>query len=188
MEPLPQKKRMRLQGYDYSQGGGYFITICTKNREHFFGEIRGGIMYLNQIGEIASRHIRQIENHIAGAMVLKFVVMPNHIHIILMVDCPIIGAAGTLPAGPVLDTLPAWPPRMVPLREKSKQTVPRAMQQFKASVTRETRVKGLWHPRFHDHILRNAQECQEIGAYIDTNPLNWAADCFYQNETTPAWV
>lgn len=137
-------------------------------------------MALNQTGEIASRHIQGIKEHIAGVTVANYVVMPNHIHIILLVAPPTVGTRYIVSA----NRLPCMAPEtrtpcMASLQEKSKKTVPRAIQQFKASVSRETQIRGLWQPRYHDHIIRNEQEYQKIWDYITTNPSKWEEDCFY---------
>lgn len=74
----------RLKGYDYSSDGAYFITICTKNRENYFGEIIGGKMVVNEAGKILQNQILDIENHFDYVMVDEFIVMPNHVHLIIL--------------------------------------------------------------------------------------------------------
>ncbi|MEG2673022.1 MAG: transposase [Ruthenibacterium sp.] len=91
MTNLPQRKKMRLQTYDYSQNGAYFITICTKDKANLFGDILDGVMHFSSVGKIASQNIAEIENHIVGVTVAHYVVMPNHVHIILMVDVASVG-------------------------------------------------------------------------------------------------
>jgi REP element-mobilizing transposase RayT len=82
MQSLPQRKNIRLKGYDYSKEGYYFITICTKNRLNLFGSIFNGEMYLNDYGKIAENELLNISSHYDKIQIDKFVVMPNHIHMI----------------------------------------------------------------------------------------------------------
>ena len=88
MKPLPRRKPLRLPWYDYSSEGAYFVTICTKHREHYFGEIHNGIMGLNAIGLIAHQFWQDIPNHFEYAFLDEFVVMPNHVHGIIFIDPP----------------------------------------------------------------------------------------------------
>lgn len=76
----------RLKEYDYSSDGAYFITICTKNRENYFGEVADGTMVLNEMGQIVQNEISDIKNHFQNVLVDKFIVMPNHVHVILMLQ------------------------------------------------------------------------------------------------------
>lgn len=76
----------RLQTWDYANNGAYFITICTQNREHFFGNIKNGIMQLSEIGKLAAQFWHEIPNHFPMVELGNFVVMPNHIHGILIID------------------------------------------------------------------------------------------------------
>ena len=91
MEKFKNKYRIpssRLQTWDYGSNGSYFITICTKSREHFFGEIVDGKMQLNEIGKIAEQYWMEISNHFSFIELGNFVVMPNHVHGILIIDKP----------------------------------------------------------------------------------------------------
>lgn len=75
----------RLKGYDYSSEGVYFITICTKNCENYFGEIVEGKMVLNEIGKVADRFLREIPDHFQNVSIGEYVIMPNHVHIVIMI-------------------------------------------------------------------------------------------------------
>ena len=158
MRELTARKNIRLQGYDYSRKGCYFITVCVKDKYEMFGVIAGGKMSLSEYGRIAERNLGDISAHIQGVYVNKFVVMPNHIHMILVVDAA------------------ARENTVVSTRAKSKQTVSKTIQQYKASVSRESGICGLWQPRFHDHIIHGEDEYKAIWRYIDENPANWAGD------------
>ena len=79
-------KSTRLRFWDYSSDGFYFVTICTKDREYFFGEIKNGIMGLNEIGCMVTKFWREIPNHFDNVILNEFVVMPNHVHGILEIN------------------------------------------------------------------------------------------------------
>ena len=152
------RKPNRLSGYDYSTPGYYFITICTAKHEPLFGRIcacEDGIVsakrVLNDIGHTVETAILAIPDHYPGTTIDKYVVMPNHIHVIL-----------TIPSG-------------------SDQTpgIPNIVRQFKRAVTIRL-GKSIWQLGFHDHIVRGETDYQEIWTYIDNNPVKWAMDKFYR--------
>src|SRR5260221_14770609 len=82
---MQNRKRNRLEYYDYSNPGLYFVTICTKNKIHWFGEIVEGRMILNEIGKIAEKYLKEIPNHFENVEIDTFVVMPNHIHAVIRI-------------------------------------------------------------------------------------------------------
>src|SRR5258708_33203920 len=88
----------RLQTWDYGSNAAYFTTICTTNREHFFGEIMNGIMQLSEIGKIANQFWIEIPNHFPFVILDEFIVMPNHIHGIIVIDRPVTPPVETLHA------------------------------------------------------------------------------------------
>lgn len=158
---LPKRKSPRLKGYSYSTPGAYFITICTNRKMHLFGEILDNQMQLSPIGEIAYKEILGIELHYKNIRIDKFVVMPNHIHMIVIVS----EAEGINP----------FP-----------TDIPDIVGKWKAGVTRRVgnafmhSVKPqIWQTSFHDHIIRGEADYQRIWEYIDTNVIRWEQDCFY---------
>mgnify|MGYP000918752908 FL=1 len=156
MEKLPKRKNIRIKDYDYSQNGYYFITICTKDRENLFWEEESifnlgiGDLVLTNIGEIIKRGINDINNHYKNVKVHKYVIMPNHIHLILVLE-------GEMPKSP---------------------SVPRVIQQLKGIITKEVGF-SIWQRSFYDQIIRNEKQYEEIWNYIDTNPLKWNEDKYY---------
>jgi REP element-mobilizing transposase RayT len=168
-----------LTGYNYSQAGYYFITICTSGRCFLFGTVNNDEMILNKLGRIVSSNISDITNHIVGVTIDKFVVMPNHIHIILVVlaDVVYLDAMYGVPT----DSDSVWTSTTNAV--KSKQIVPRAIQQFKASVSRETKTADIWQKKYHDHIIRNEDDYLHIWRYIDENPIKWKEDRYFQDGT-----
>lgn len=169
---MRNRKIIRKQNHDYSSNGWYFITICTKHREHFFGEIVGGIMDLSVFGKQTSLFWNEIPNHFPAVELNEFVIMPNHIH-------GIIGIVGTHHGVSVSDNV-------TQLNQFGK-TIPGSMSaiigQFKSTLTRWCRgnefVNFAWQSRFYDHIIRSDDSFQRISDYIITNPANWKDDKFY---------
>jgi REP element-mobilizing transposase RayT len=161
----PQRKSPRLGGYDYSQTGVYFVTICTHKRRHLFGNIVDGQMMLSTLGQLTAQAIDTLSTHWIHIKVDVYVVMPNHLHAILVLDNT--AAEGTHSVG----TLP-------PLGC--------IIGLFKAGVTRLAREKSLldessalWQGRYHDHIVRNEADLERIRAYIERNPTCWSQDTFF---------
>ena len=163
---LPKRKPTRLKGYDYSQNGAYFITICTSQKAHLFGEITNSKMHLNDLGEIVNREIKKIEKHYHNICIDKYVIMPNHIHMII----EIIETEGINPFPTV------------------NYDIPNVIGKFKAGVTRivgnafmHSVKKPIWQSSYHDHIIRGEKDYQKIWEYIDTNVIRWEKDCFYND-------
>lgn len=162
---LPSRKPNRLKGFDYSENGVYFITICVQNKEHILSKITVGegspLPKLTAYGQIADKYIRQINERYPTVLVEKYVVMPNHIHILAEIyNEPF----GTGDPSPTINSVIAW---------MKYQT---AKQINKVRKTPGVRV---WQRSFYDHIVRGQQDYDEIWKYIDENPLRWESDCFY---------
>ena len=160
--PLPARKNLRLQHFDYRSLTAYFVTICTEGHACVFGSVADDVMRLSQRGQIASECFAAISKHNPHVQVDTCIVMPNHIHAILR----FVGATYMSPAG----SGPA---------PKSLSAVIGA---FKAAVTREINQRrpgagaGLWQRSFHDHIIRHDRAYDAIWQYIDDNPRRWFED------------
>jgi|SRR5882672_4494136 len=157
----------RLQSWDYSSNGAYFITICTARRKHYFGEIRGGKMYLSEIGKKAREYWLEIPNHYPFVKLDEFIVMPDHIHGIIVIDKPI-------QTGHAVETRHAVETGHAP--SVSQNTISDMVGSFKSSLTKwcnENKLPFRWQSRFHDHIIRGNNELQRIRNYIINNPANW---------------
>ena len=158
---LPKRKQIRLKDYDYSSNGMYFITICTKNKKHIFGKIVGATigrppeMFLSQCGEITKYAIENIAAHYPSVSVEKYVIMPNHIHLLLLIDT----------------YTDSGRPMVAP-------TISVVIQQMKGYVSKQVGFSP-WQKLFHDHMIRNEKDYEKIWEYIDTNPARWENDCFY---------
>ncbi len=153
---LPVRKKLRLENYDYSSDGYYFVTICTHNREKLFGKITNdnNTVELNPVGKIVDYHIRNIEKHYENIRIDKYTVMPNHIHLIVVIGCNF------------------------ELNSTRNPNLSYIIGLFKSGVTKEI-GKSVWQKRFHDHVIRNEKTYLKIWEYIDTNPLKWKQDIFY---------
>ncbi len=184
---LPKRKPTRLQNYDYSTGGAYFITLCTHNKQKILCNIvnisgsttpkvnsnakilsnsvgEGALdvpkIVLSPIGEIAQQELLKIESHYDNVKIDKYIIMPNHIHLIVTLT-ERINPSPTI-----------------------KYDISNVIGKFKAAVTRNVgnafmHSEKLWQRSFHDHIIRNENDYKEIWQYIDTNPQKWNTDCFF---------
>ena len=171
----------RLQTWDYSKNGAYFITICTQNREHFFGNIQNGMMQLSEIGKLAERYWLEIPEHFPFVELGNFVVMPNHVHGILIIN-NIPNSVETrqcLVSTIKLNTTIG----SSRFQNQGKNTISSIVGSYKSIVTkmsRQTHSNFAWQSRFHDHIICNSKSFETIQNYIFENPLKWKNDKFYK--------
>jgi len=176
---LKNRKISRLQGYNYSFPGCYFVTICTQHKIEWFGEIIDKRMILSKIGKFAERFWQEIPNHYGTTKLDKLIVMPNHIHGIIT-----IAPVGTPPRrvpivgfNPQIKTNLHHSRHPGPLQKNSLSSI---INQFKGAVKRECNKTGFndfkWQPRFHDHIIRNKYDLNRIRKYIESNPMIWHRD------------
>ncbi len=164
MNELPKRKRNRLSDYDYSQNGVYHITICTANHRKILSEVIpvGAIINRPQIklsatGRIADSAIREIPVHYQSVSIEKYVIMPNHVHLLISINQAAENDNGRLIIAP---------------------TVSRIIKQFKSEVTKKAGF-SLWQKGFYDHIIRNDADYESVWIYIDENPLKWENDEYY---------
>ena len=183
----------RAWWHDYD-GGAYFITICTKDREHYFGEIEDGEMVLSEIGDYTRQCIEQISQHNSYAEIPLYVIMPNHLHLIVfIVETVHAPSSQTQNNNEISETVHA--PSLQPNRwkndtvdeemqfiSKQKKKLPVAIGNMKSAVTHFANQNGLyfaWQPRFYDRIVRDQPEMNRIATYIQNNIANWKDDEFY---------
>ncbi len=167
---LLQRKPTRLKGYDYGSAGAYFITICTKNRQCVLSSIVGEglappVVRLTHYGEIAEAQICLLTSRFPSASVEKYVIMPNHIHLILRLQkcTKDLSPAGGASPSPTVSTI---------------------IGVLKSIVARSCKCgTTLFQRSFHDHIIRNSEDYRRIWEYIDSNPAKWAEDCFYNQHS-----
>jgi REP element-mobilizing transposase RayT len=161
---IHHRRSIRLQGYDYSQAGAYYITIVVHGRECILGEIvRAGLepaqTQLNQFGQIVQRTWFDLPKHYPHIQLGSFCIMPNHVHaVIIIVD---VGAG------------------LRPAPTKPLSEIVRAFKSFSARRINEIRkTPGIpvWQRNYYEHIVRNAKEHNRIHLYIEANPANWLED------------
>lgn len=163
----------RLKNWDYGNNGAYFITICVKDRENLFGEIKDGITFLNISGETVEQIWTQIPEKFDYADLGEFVVMPNHFHGIIFINKDSTGRAENYQKGGgfAKDKNPML-----------NDNLSRIVRWFKGRVTFEIRKitpQFAWQSRFWDNIIRNENALKRIENYIIDNPKNWNEDKFY---------
>jgi REP element-mobilizing transposase RayT len=170
----------RLPNRDYAANGYYFVTICTYKKFCYFGNIFNGQMQLSQVGKIAQKHWQEISNHFDNVYIDAYVVMPNHIHGIIIIDrpnpTPIVETRYIASLQP-LSQPNNKPNEFAPLKPGSLQAIIHA---YKASVTRWCRKNSndifCWQSRFYEHIIRNDGSLNKIREYIINNPIKWSED------------
>ena len=163
MNQFKIRKLIRLKDYDYSKYGYYYITICTKNRENHFGIIKNEHVILNQFGDIAYGSWQDIPNHHKNVNLDRFIIMPNHIHGILIL-CNTVGNG--------------------PARSNHKNgkidNLSVIIGSYKSAVSKQiNKIKDnsfKWQKSFYDHIIRTDESLNNIREYIINNPTNWDND------------
>ena len=159
---LPKRKPTRLKGYEYSTPGAYFITICVKDRKQLLSKIIVGDdahivpkSHISNYGLICDKYINNINIKYENVTIDKYVIMPNHIHLIIFLH-------GTMRASSPT---------------KNIETIIRS---FKTLVTKEIGY-SIWQRSYHDHIIRGEKDYQKIWEYIDTNVIRWEKDFLYND-------
>lgn len=171
----PNRRSIRLRNYDYTQSGAYFITICTQDRIHLFGEITGGEMSLNEFGEIVRNEWLRTPKLRPNVEMDAFVVMPNHFHGII-----ILHRRGTLQRAPTTENTP-----IERFGKPTSNSIPTIVRLFKSATTarinqvRQTPGIPVWQRNYYEHVVRNESELDNIRQYIVDNPLKW--DCDREN-------
>jgi len=148
---IHHRRSIRLVGYDYSQSGAYFITICTPNRECIFGEIVDRVMNYNELGNIARSYWQNLARHHPNIAIDEWIVMPNHLHGIIIIH------------------------------ESSKpiSEIIRGFKTFSARpINKYLDRKGypLWQRNYYEHIIRSEDELNNVRQYMINNPTNWDTD------------
>jgi putative transposase len=190
----------RLQTWDYSGKGCYFITICTRNKECYFGEIvpvetlpnyietlhaTSKQLKPTPIGIIAKQFWVDIPKHFNNSELGEFVVMPNHVHGIIYIDIP-SNRVETLHATslPKTTSIPKNKNEFMSNISPKPDSLSAIIRSYKSAVTtfaRKNHILFDWQTRYHDHIIRNDGEFQRITDYIINNPDNWEKDKFYNH-------
>jgi len=171
---IHHRRSIRLQGYDYSQAGAYYITIVAYGREWVFGEIVNGEIRLNQFGAIVRDEWEKSAQIRAEIELGAYVIMPNHFHAVVIITARPEDGTGDRPVAPTTVAPTANGPR--------PQSIGALMAGFKSSVTkrineiRKTPGIPVWQRNYYEHIIRNDEEHNRIHLYIEANPANWQED------------
>lgn len=183
MKKQNNRQSIRLKGYDYSSPGEYFITICTHNRKHIFGNVVDGEMQLNRFGKIAQNEWVNTESIRDNVVLDTFIIMPNHMHAVFGIMSN-VGAVGAYRDTPVRD---------IPCNNyKSKfrspsKNVGAIVRGYKSAVTTKINRLGkstgtkIWQRNYYEHIIRNDKSLNHIRDYIINNPAKWQADKFHNS-------
>ena len=149
---FPNRKNPRLENYDYSTPNYYFVTICTKNKSCIFGTIT----HPNSYGEIAEQGLLEIPAHFPNVEIDKYIVMPNHIHAIIVLQ------KGAKNLSTIIGQYKSYVTRC---------------------IHRENPKLEIWQTSFHDHVIRNQNSYEHIWNYIDGNRQKWQEDCYFTEES-----
>lgn len=164
----------RLRGWNYGSSGWYFVTVCTREFYCWLGEVLGGEVRLSEAGEVVADELRNTEKARSDVVLDRYVVMPNHLHAIIVIENKI-------------------EPRRVPLASVESRLRPGSLGsvvgQFKSVCTKRIRANGLrdfaWQTRYHDHIIRNQTALANIRTYITQNPTNWTPNKNNPSDNAP---
>lgn len=179
MTPIPprlsHRRSIRLKGYNYALPGAYFVTLCTYRRAPLFGQIREGQISLNALGTLVQESWLSIAKKRSNAILDEFVVMPNHLHGIIIIDderCSDRASAKSESASMKSGKL-------------SPDSLGAIVGQFKGEVTKQAKALSvmpasqIWQRNFYDRIIRNQNSLDEIRAYIRDNPSRWHEDSLF---------
>ena len=155
---MKNRKRNRLKYYDYSNAGWYYVTICTKDHQRYFGKIKNEKMILNEVGNIVDEYWKKIPDHFPNVELDEYIIMPNHIHGIIINNYNTVGEENLLPL-------------------QHNTNLSNVIKGFKIGVTKwcmkNNHSNFKWQRSFYDRIIRNEKELYNIRKYIKQNPLKW---------------
>jgi len=166
---------IRLPNWDYSDSGYYFITICTKNKNEYFGEIVNDKNYLSEIGKITEKCWIEIPAHFPCVKLDEFVMMPNHIHGIIIIK-------NNVPYVETQNFASLQQAKQIKYQNKfgpQSKNLASIIRGFKIGVKKYATINKInffWQFRYYDHIIRNEKEYYRVKQYIRDNPKNWETD------------
>jgi putative transposase len=195
---IHHRRSIRLKGYDYTQAGAYFITICTNDMKCIFGTVENEEMILNEFGEIAYNEWSKLPQRFTNSELDVFQVMPNHLHGIIILNTIRSTVGATLAVAPIDEraTVKVAPTgegtvKVAPTDEENMKVAPTVgdiVGAYKSIVSNEmlkifkerNKTMGkLWQRNYYEHIIRNELAYQNISNYIISNPAKWDGDKFY---------
>ena len=207
MSNMSKRKQLRLRGYDYSQNGYYFVTICTKQKGSVFGTINDNKMSLYAAGKVVQNCWEEIPAHYPFVLLDQFVIMPNHVHgIIVIANTIVVGANNHSPlheTTEIKNVVGAGFPRPHEIHEVksavgannhsplhdsdivkgTSRTLGAVVRGFKIGVVKGLKEfsyeESIWQRNYFEHIIRSDKELQDVRTYIADNPKNWKKDKLY---------
>lgn len=181
---LPNRKSYRAKWHNYS-GSEYFVTFCTYERRHYFGEVRNGQTELTKVGKYLKTEIEKVQDFYPYAEIPIYVIMPDHVHLIMEIrkdtwnrenadvinpDADAINhnadAINRVPTGGITG-------KKNPMLNATLGTVVRGLKARVTQFARQNNIPFKWQPRYHDRIIRNRDEMNKIAKYIELNPAKW---------------
>ena len=185
---IHHRRSIRLKGYDYTQAGAYFITLCTHQRQALFGEVVGGEMRLSPLGQVAAAGWLRLAQFFPRSLVKDWVVMPNHVHAIVILVEPEDGSSGAgkgeasalgssgIPTRSLADASPQRP------NGTQSGSINAILQNYKSIVARKINAQRgtpgapVWQRNYYEHIIRDETSYLRIAEYIRNNPARWELD------------
>jgi REP element-mobilizing transposase RayT len=169
----------RLPGWDYTNPGYYFVTICIRDHQTLFGEIAEDLVRLSPLGEIARQFWRFIPDHFPNSSLDEFIIMPNHVHGIVILHPTIVETQHPVETQHAASLQDANLPDLHPSQPASG-SLSALIRSYKSAVKKWANENNYphftWQPRFYDHIVRDEKSLQNIRAYIRNNPAQWHLD------------
>lgn len=171
---IHHRKSIRLREYDYTNPNWYYVTVCTYKRENIFGKVEKDKMVLNEYGKIVEECWKAIPNHFEHVSLDYFVIMPNHIHGIIIIE-----RRDTACCVPTMEDRK--------FREMNPGSLSVIVRSFKSAVTKGTnelrkdKSAPIWQKNYYEHIIRNEMDLFYIRRYIELNPLKWELDEYYSS-------
>jgi len=184
---IHHRRSIRLEGYDYSRDGAYFVTICAQDRRCVFGDVVDGKMQLNPIGKIVHEQWVAIPEYFQTVELDAYIIMPNHIHGIIIVGAPLAGALvngalnnGALVNGVEINKIKRATARVAPtvgqiVGAYKSLCVHQVLKWIKCNSP-DSKLGQLWQRNYWEHIIRHESELESIREYIRDNPARWNLD------------
>jgi REP element-mobilizing transposase RayT len=177
------RRSIRLQGYDYTQRGAYYITIVAHQREHLFGEVFNGEMKLGRFGLVAKEQWERLPRRFKHVELPQFVIMPNHVHGIIMIIEERRGTAeDSLNPDPEMSRRAPTDASKERFGKPVRGSIPTIIRSYKSAVAlrinlmRGTAGMEVWQRNYYEHVIRDMDDANRIYMYIESNPANWEND------------
>jgi putative transposase len=179
-----RRRSIRLSGYDYTQAGAYFLTICSRDRQCIFADIREGASRPTPVGELIAACWNAIPNHFPAAEMDAFVVMPNHLHGIVVLGADPTSGPGTACRAPTAGGGADHARKPTINDDPGRGTACRALLSDGLGPIPPGRIPSIWQSNYHEHIIRNARALDRLRTYIETNPARWLEDSLHPDNAT----